>query len=145
MWLWPLPAQDSMLDSVRVLPMEYPDLNVTASYLIANRNPTTPQQAYLKLPNGGIGDGWCVSYAKFKSGLTFSGNAYEWINYINSQEPKIGDIIVLKEGKSGHLAYLENIQGNKLIISEQNYLGRWIVSIRIIEITYINILGYIES
>jgi surface antigen len=89
-------------------------------------------------------DGYCVSYVQQYGFEAYKGNANEWIKYINSTEPSIGAVVVLKEGPMGHLALVIDYTGEKVFITEQNYLGRGIVSTRWIDRNYPKIIGYIK-
>lgn len=72
------------------------------------------------------------------------GDAHVWVKYINSKEPLIGSVVVLDEGKLGHLALVEDFDRNTIEIIEQNYEGRGIVSRRIIQRDYSRILGFVK-
>ena len=72
------------------------------------------------------------------------GNADEWVKYINSKEPLYGAVVVLDEGKLGHLALVEDFDRNSIKVIEQNYEGKGIVSRRIIKRDYARILGFVR-
>jgi hypothetical protein len=114
-------------------------------YLVANSKIEIPQPKVvsLNLPKQGIGNGWCVDYARYVTGLKYNGNAYLWESYINSDIPNIGSIVVLNEGAIGHLAVVIKIDNDTITISEQNYIGRYIISQRELPLNYKNIVGYV--
>ena len=89
-------------------------------------------------------DGFCVSFVQQNGYGHLRGNAHEWVKYVNSEEPLIGSVVVLDEGKFGHLALVEDFDRNTIEIIEQNYEGRWIVSRRIIKRDYPRMLGFVK-
>ena len=92
----------------------------------------------------GVGNGQCVAYAKSASGLTqYSGNAITWTRYVNSQTPQKGAVVVLNVGKYGHLAVVTNITDKTITVSEQNFIGRYIIDSRNLNINDSDILGYV--
>ena len=72
------------------------------------------------------------------------GNAHEWVKHVNSTEPSIGSVVVLDEGKLGHLALVEDFDRDSIEVIEQNYEGRGIVSRRTIQRDYSRILGFVK-
>ena len=74
-----------------------------------------------------------------------TGDAYKWKNYIDTQYPSIGDIVVLNESRLGHVAIVTKVTDTTITISEQNYWKRYVVSTRILDIVYENIEGYIHN
>ncbi len=125
-------------------------LIVHGNSIVATQNPYTPEtpRPVLNLPKRvkkGIGNGQCVQYAEYVTGIYRRGNANVWTKYINSTEPVIGSIVVLNEGSIGHLAAVKDIKGDSILITEQNYLGKYIISERLFSASYLNILGYVTS
>ncbi|MCO4328532.1 CHAP domain-containing protein [Staphylococcus hyicus] len=67
------------------------------------------------------------------------GNGKQW--HINAREqgfhvtstPKVGAILVSQEGPYGHVAIVEAIKGNAIVVSEMNWVAPFIVSYRIID------------
>lgn len=60
----------------------------------------------------------------------------------SSQEPKIGSVVLLKEGKLGHVAIVEGIEGDTLYLLEANYISGKITR-RQIQKDYDRIKGYL--
>ena len=95
------------------------------------------------------GNGTCVPYARARSGLQLFGRADTFLGqvteagYSTSTTPIVGSIVVLDEGAIGHVAVVEEVLGESIRISEQNYKGLYIVSERTIPVSYERILGYI--
>ena len=95
-----------------------------------------------------FGNGTCVPYVRERTGIKMYGSAKTFLDraedagYTTSTEPLVGSIIVLSEG-NGHVAVVEEIVGDEILISEQNYYGLYIVSNRLIDKNYEEILGYI--
>lgn len=99
------------------------------------------------------GDGYCVSFVQGLGFGAYRGDADDWIVYKNSDVPKVGSVIILREGRwmgkdgkwhTGHLAYVIGVYGNKIWLVEQNYEGKGIVSFRTIDIDYGLIEGYVR-
>lgn len=83
----------------------------------------------------------CVSYAKWRIEVPQSeswGNAWELRP--NATEIAPGEFVLLKEGQ-GHIAYIESMVGDILLISEYNYIpGKY--STRSLDIHSPDIRGY---
>lgn len=84
-------------------------------------------------------DGNCTWYVKSKRPDigNYWGNANQWINGAKNSgfevgsKPKIGAIGVSFNGYYGHVAYVEKISGENVVISEMNYKGFGVISSRI--------------
>ncbi len=106
----------------------------------------------------GFAAGNCTSYAASRrpdifnnADRTFRGNANAW--YANAAEawnkvgktPKVGAIIVftpwVDASGYGHVGIVEKVDGDKLVISDMNYKGRYIVTKRVVSTS--GILWYI--
>lgn len=94
--------------------------------------------------------GYCTYYAAQRRFVPWSGNAITWLsgarsfNYATGAIPQPGAIIVTNEGgRTGHVGYVESINGDQITISEMNYRGFGIISSRTISAAYGRILGYI--
>ena len=96
--------------------------------------PATPDSLYL------TDDGKCVKYARWLSGIELYGDAYEWEDYINSQSPTLGAVVVFDYN---HLGVVVEIWPDRFKISERNYEGLWIVSERWIE-DDATVLGFVR-
>jgi surface antigen len=93
----------------------------------------------------GIGNGQCVHYVRYVTGLKFRGNAITWKKFINSKIPVIGSVVVLNYGKLGHVAVVKAVNGNKITIGEQNYYGPHIINTRTISKNDPKIMGYVAK
>jgi CHAP domain/LysM domain len=100
---------------------------------------------------------YCTSYAAsrrkdiFSSDRAFRGNASAW--YANAKragnkvwsKPKVWSIVVFSPGRwagwYGHVWYVEQVDWDKVVISDMNYKGRNIVTRRVIDADLA--LGYI--
>jgi surface antigen len=94
--------------------------------------------------------GYCTYYVSQKRTVTWSGNAGTWLSGAKStgtetgKTPKAGAIMVTSEGgKTGHVAYVEKVDGDQVTISEMNFKGYGITSSRTIAASSKFIKGYI--
>jgi surface antigen len=77
------------------------------------------------------------------------GNARSWLSsarrdgYAVGSVPKAGAIVVTTDSILGHVAYVESVSGNSILVSEMNYEGFGIISRRSIPIGSPIIRGYI--
>ncbi|MGL5149362.1 MAG: SH3 domain-containing protein [Clostridium sp.] len=124
---------------------------VSSAYITFNKPPvqTGPdlnsyhyKSPYNPFAQAGYGD-QCTSYAWGRSsergtklpGGYFLGHAYTWWNdnkalnaagkgYKSGWSPKADSIIVWRGTTYGHVAYVEQVSGNSILVTEQNYDGR---------------------
>ncbi len=95
--------------------------------------------------------GQCTRYVAGKLIIPWNGNASTWLTkaesmgYETSESPKQGSVIVTTEGRYGHVAVVEEIRGDKMIISEMNYEGWGKASTREVPINYDKIKGFITD
>lgn len=83
----------------------------------------------------------CVALAKAVTGYSgVIGYAYNWP--INTMEPAVGEVVVLQEGKFGHVAIIIDIKDNSLLLYESNYIPGKITDNREISIHSPDIVGY---
>lgn len=83
----------------------------------------------------------CVTFAKALVGFsTPIGYARYWPR--NSQIPQVGSVVITSEGPFGHVAVVESIEGNQLILTEANYAKCRKTSGRRLSIDSPYILGY---
>ncbi|TSC96194.1 MAG: putative CHAP domain containing protein [Parcubacteria group bacterium Athens1014_10] len=98
--------------------------------------------------------GQCTWYVAQKRYVPWSGHAKNWLanarrmGFEIGTNPLIGAIICLKETGWqarlwGHVAYVEEVNGNNIIISEMNYKGVGVYSKRTLPINSKKIIGYI--
>lgn len=83
--------------------------------------------------------GWCTYFVATRRYVpTGWGNAKNWLSsarragYATGSEPAVGAIVVTSESGWGHVAYVEDVDGGNITISEMNYLGWGVVSRRTI-------------
>lgn len=95
-----------------------------------------------RVPNGAIFDPYsCVSFAKAITGHPGEvwGNA--WQIEANAAIPWPGYLVLLNEGRYGHVSVIQKIEGNLLYVVEANYYPGT-VSRRVIPIDYPAIRGF---
>jgi len=98
--------------------------------------------------------GQCTWYVAQKVVVPWSGNAKSWL--VNAQAygrqtgsiPQVGSIMVMTEGgwmgrMYGHVAYVESVNGSWVTISEMNYIGYALKSVRTLNVGDWRIRGYI--
>jgi len=94
------------------------------------------------------GNGTCVPYARARTGIQLFGWAGSFLDeaedagYTVTEVPQIGCIVVTSES-GGHVAVVEDISDEGIVVSEQNYLGLYQVSNRVIALDDEIVLGYI--
>jgi len=97
----------------------------------------------------GYGNGSCVPYARAKTGIQLTGWAgsllerAEDAGYATSTIPAQGGMVITDES-NGHVAVVEEVKDDTIVISEQNYVGKYIVSSREIPMDDPIIQGYIH-
>jgi peptidoglycan hydrolase CwlO-like protein len=65
----------------------------------------------------------CVSYAAFRrQDLNASGwgNARDWMVHTNGSTPRVGAVAVTGAGPYGHVAIVEEVRGNQVVVAEMN-------------------------
>lgn len=90
--------------------------------------------------------GQCVGYVKYHlRGIApgLSGNANEWIQYINNDQPIVGSVAVLRIGKWGHIGFVVKEDEKTVTIRSRNYEGLWIISDNTFDRNDERIHGYI--
>lgn len=94
--------------------------------------------------------GQCTWYVATKRFVPWGGHAKQWLKnsqqygYNVGQEPAVGAIVATKENSLyGHVAYVEEVGDDYIVISEMNYKGLGIKSVRRLDIDDWKILGYI--
>ncbi len=74
--------------------------------------------------------GYCTYYVATRMKITFGGNAKNWLSnarasgYVTGQEPAANAAIVFGTkgyGRYGHVAFVEQVDGNRVLVSEMNY------------------------
>ena len=95
--------------------------------------------------------GQCTSYVASKKTIPWGGNAGQWLNnaaaegYKTSSAPKTGAIVVTNESRSGHVAIVEAVKGDKILVSEMNYAGWGKITTREIPLKSGVIKGFITD
>jgi len=98
--------------------------------------------------------GQCTWYVAQKRYVPWSGHAKSWLanarayGFATGSSPQPGAIMVLSEGGwtgllYGHVAYVESVHGQWVTISEMNYTGWGVKSVRTLHINDKRIRGYI--
>ena len=98
--------------------------------------------------------GQCTWYVAQKRVVPWSGHAKSWLvnarayGYKTGSTPQAGAIMVLSEGgwmgrMYGHVAYVESVNGSWVTISEMNYIGWALKSVRTLKTNDLRIRGYI--
>jgi len=146
----------ALLQISQIMPVTMPPTAKQAKVVEVNQFLEKPLVAETELTpqpvkgNHKFANGNCTKYvADKRGGLPWSGNANRWLynaprfNYEVGDEPEVGAILVTNEGWVGHVAYVENIDSDRITISEMNYKGFGVVSQRTISKNYSAIKGYI--
>jgi len=98
----------------------------------------------------GYGNGSCVPYARAKTGIQLTGWAGTLLEraadngYATSTIPAKGGMVITSES-NGHVAVVENVTDDRIIISEQNYVGKYVISTRELTLDDPIIRGYIHD
>ena len=96
------------------------------------------------------GNGACVPYSRYKTDIQLSGWAGDLLDnaedagYVTSTVPAQGGMVITNESK-GHVAVVEEVKDDSIIVSEQNYKVLHIVSTRKIPVDSSIIQGYIYA
>ena len=95
--------------------------------------------------------GYCTWYVATKRHVPWGGHAKYWLanarsyGYRVDNTPSVGAIMVTTEHRYyGHVTYVEAIHGSLITISEMNYVGFGVKSVRTISATSRVIRGYIH-
>lgn len=111
-------AIDSAKESVGIGKSIKPDLN-SAAY--AGDNPFSEYSGHCTW------FAWGRAYEKWNAQLPMRGNAGEWYDdpkgsdLTHSSEPRADSIAVWRKGDYGHVAYVEEVNGDSLVINEANW------------------------
>lgn len=97
-----------------------------------------PIKEEVKPRNTKFAKGQCTDYVARKVIITWRGNANQWLRnaaaqgYRVDKVPVVGSILVTNESRYGHVAYIEEVNGEGIYISEWNYVGRYKLTYRTI-------------
>lgn len=134
----------------RQVALKKPTVNASGKVIKAASN-TSLAYAPLKEGSHTFYAGQCTRYVASQKTIPWGGNAGEWLNnaaakgYETSSAPKAGAILVTNESSTGHVAIVEEIKGDKMIVSEMNYAGWGKVTKREIPLDSSKIKGYITD
>lgn len=146
--LLPNPAHEALDNHYPPLPKIAWSSNQIESVLLSVSNEFAPKIEISGLKS--YGNGSCVPYARYKTNIQLTGWAGDFMNiaedagYATSTIPAQGGMVITNETK-GHVAVVEEIKNDFIIVSEQNYEGLHIVSTRKISINSSIIQGYIYA
>lgn len=94
--------------------------------------------------------GQCTYYVSLRRYIPWSGDAKKWLvnarafGYKTGKTPIVGAIMATSENpRYGHVAYVEAVNDDKITISEMNYVGPWVKSVRVLSAANPVIKGYI--
>ncbi len=132
------------LSEFQPLPQELSTITfVQGNYILATNEIYTEIQTYATLlGNKSYGcplSCQCVSYVKSKISIPI-GNANQIP--INSRTPVVGGAVLFYSNPYGHIAYVEQVFGDMIFISEQNQKGCCVISSRWIDRNSPSIKGY---
>lgn len=142
-------VQKPLITETQITPKEAPKKTVT------RKSYRTSVKAIATLSDGSYAThsfpyGYCTYYVSTRRNVTWSGNAIAWLGNARAQgvptgnTPQVGAIMVTSEGGyTGHVAYVEAVDGNNVTISEMNYKGWGVISSRTISASSGVIRGYI--
>lgn len=96
--------------------------------------------------------GQCTYYVAIRRYVPWNGNAKSWLansrayGFQTGSEPAVGAIVVTAENpRYGHVAYVEAVSDGKITLSEMNYVGLGIKSVRVLSTSSPVIRGYIYN
>jgi LysM repeat protein len=96
--------------------------------------------------------GQCTYYVALRRYVPWSGNANMWLRnakaygFETGNTPVVGAIVATSENpRYGHVAYVEAVGDGKITISEMNYVGLGIKSVRVLSVNNPVIKGYIYN
>lgn len=94
--------------------------------------------------------GQCTYYVALRRYVPWSGNANTWLRnakaygFKTGDTPTVGAIVATNENpRYGHVAYVEAVNDGKITVSEMNYVGLGIKSVRVLSTNSPIIKGYI--
>lgn len=94
--------------------------------------------------------GQCTYYVALRRYVPWRGDAKYWLKnakafgYKTGSTPTVGSIVVTTENpRYGHVAYVESVGDGKITISEMNFVGEGIKSVRVLSTSSPVIRGYI--
>ena len=101
-------------------------------------------------PGNHFSYGYCTWYVANRRPIPWYGNAIEWwpnaraYGYAEGQTPQVGAVMVTRESGSGHVAYVESVNGDgSWTVSEMNYVAWGVVSRRTLRPGQAPVVGFI--
>lgn len=128
-----------------------PVVNNPSGKVLASSKNTSEAYTAVKEGSHVFPAGQCTRYVATKMVIPWNGNASTWLNkaeefgYETSESPKQGSVIVTNEGRYGHVAVVEEVKGDSVVISEMNYAGWGKTSTREIPLDSAKIKGFITD
>lgn len=97
--------------------------------------------------------GYCTYWAAQQTGFVdWHGNANQWGRNAAALGHKVGKeyvaagaIVQTRESSVGHVAYVKEVKGNQITISEMNFKGRGVVSERTLNVNDPKIVTFIQQ
>jgi len=136
--------------------LKLPPADLSASYLaqlVAQRKQVAGAKTVNRTPGSsknGYPYGWCTYYVATRRYVpSHWGNASAWLSsarsagYATGSQPAVGAIVVTSESWMGHVAYVEQVSGGTITISEMNYRGWGVVDRRTLSAYGGVVRGYI--
>lgn len=139
--------QESIVFEKKLLSENSDLVIIQGNSILANSSPVILEQPkiyailYGKDPNCPI-ELQCVSYVKGKGLELPKGDAKDIKP--NSDVPVVGGGVLLYSGRWGHIAYIEEVFENGILVSEANVEGCGVVSTRSISLDSLSIRGFIK-
>lgn len=91
-----------------------------------------------------VGDGQCVAFVQAHGYANLHGNAKEWARYIDTNTPSVGDVVVFRGGRYGHVALITAVIGNSIQVVEQNFYGLYVIDHREVSLSNGSIIGFVR-
>jgi len=134
-------------------PLEQPFLD-TETPVTWEDTQLAPNPLRLTEPTGDVWRGFvrghCTAYVASRRRITFRGDAKRWplnavkAGYRLSDTPVVGAVVVTRESRYGHVAYVEQVHTDgSFTVSEMNYLGRYRISTRTLSVVDRRIVTFI--
>ncbi|MBP9827517.1 CHAP domain-containing protein [Candidatus Saccharibacteria bacterium] len=105
-----------------------PPTNEQASLPPFNEEKTTAPSTAQQYSPAGYAYGHCTYYVAKRRPIPSNwGNARDWLRnaksagFLTGSNPRVGSIAQTPYGRRGHVAYVEKIDGDRVMVSEMNY------------------------
>ncbi len=93
-------------------------------------------------------NGQCVNYAKTLSGIFRTGDAIDWVRYVDSNTPTLKAVMVFDDTHSplGHLAVVYKIDfGKRIFVVARNVEALWVISTSSFDWDDPSVIGYVTK